>query len=151
MFAKHWALFGALSWVVAMGLVAAIVVHLNNEADEFRSMSRRGTATLVDYTESDDRDRRYRQTVRRFEVYEFQSETGERIRFSSPILGADVPRPMGAVVAIDYPAVAPRAARLVDDGLPRATRMALWVVPLGMLFAVPFLIVWVKGRRRVTL
>lgn len=150
MFAKHWALFGAFSWVLAMGLVGAIVVHMNDDATELRSMSRRGTATLVGYTQSDDRDRRNRQTIRRFEVYEFRSETGENIRFSSPILGADAPREMGAVVAIDYPAVAPRAARLVDDGLPRTTRMTLWIVPLGMLFAVPFLIVWFKSRRRDT-
>jgi hypothetical protein len=54
------------------------------------------------------------------------------------------------VVSIDYPVVAPRAARLVDDGLARTTRMTLWVVPLGMLFAVPFLIVWFKSQRRAT-
>jgi hypothetical protein len=91
-----------------------------------------------------------RQTVRRFEVYEFQSGTGERVRFSSPILGADAPRKLGEVVDIWYPAIAPQAARLVDDGLPRANRIAFWVAPLFLLFAVPFLIVWFKQQRQTT-
>lgn len=148
MLEKHWALFGALSWVFAMAVVAALVLYMNDEADALRSSSRRGTATLVDYVESDDRDRMNRRTIRRFEVYEFQSEAGQRIRFTAPILGADAPRKLGDVVAINYPIVAPQAARLVDDGLARTSRMALWIVPIGLLFAAPFLVIWFKGRRR---
>lgn len=150
MLSKHWALIGALSWVVGMALVGALVLHMNDEAAAFRSVSQRGTATLVGYTQSNERDRRNRQTVRRFEVYEFQSDAGQRVRFSSPILADDAPRKLGEVVAIQYPAFAPQAARLVNDGLARTTRLALWVVPLGMLFAVPFLIIWYKDRRRAT-
>ena len=145
---KHWALFGALSWVLAVGVFGALVLHMNDEAKAFRSSSRRGTATLVGYVEGDDRDRRNRRTIRRFEVYEFVSDSGERIRFNSPMLGADAPRKLGEVVTIDYPLIAPQAARLVDDGLARTTRMALWIAPLGLLFAVPFLVIWRRGQRQ---
>lgn len=148
MLQKHWALFGALSWVVAMAVFVALVLHMNDEAKALRSSSRRGIATLVGYSEGDDRDRMNRRTIRRFEVYEFSSDSGERIRFSSPVLGADAPRRLGEVVAIDYPVIAPQAARLVDDGLARTSRMALWIAPAGLLFAVPFLLIWLKGRRQ---
>jgi hypothetical protein len=143
--ARHWALVGALGWVVGTGFIVAIVMHARDEAEERRSMSVRGTATLVGYTQSNDRDRRNRQTVRRFEIYEFQPDTGQRVRFSSPILGAEAPRQLGESVAILYPAFAPQAAHLVDDGLPRVTRMLYWIVPFGLLFALPFLIIWLKG------
>jgi hypothetical protein len=109
-------------------------------------MSRRSTATLVGHTQSDDRDGRNRQSVRRFEVYDLESGTAERVRFSSAV-GNDEPRKVREVVAIQHPAVAPHAARLVDDRLARRT---LWVVPIGLLFAVPFLIVCFKGRRQAT-
>ena len=148
MWAKHWALFGALSWVVSMTCVGWLVWHMNEQAEDARRMSLRATATLVGFSESDDRDGSDHPTVRRFEVYEFRSDTGQRVRFSSPILGADAPRQLGANVPIRYPAYAPQAAKLVEDGLARTTRMALWVVPAGMMFAVPFLIIWIRSRGR---
>lgn len=121
--------------------------YLELEERSFRETARPSIGTVVGYTEGRFRDHNGRTRTSDFDVYEFRTEDGRLVRFSSAVTGVHPRRAVGASAPLIYQPAEPTRARLDDDSVAVGRKIFGYVVPIGLVLAAIFVVVWWKSER----
>ena len=144
-------LTGVIGGFLLSALIAGAAFYLRSDERAFRERAAASTATVVLHDQNERRDTKGKRRVERFDVYEYTTQTGERVRFIQPNSATRPRRPIGTNVPVLYDPSDPNDARLDDDALSRTSTLLFLASPFGLVIAAIFLVVWRKTNRSVSL
>jgi hypothetical protein len=139
-------LSGVVGGCLCTLVIVAIAFFMRSNDRSFKATALRAVATVTEHGEHVSRDSHGKLETNKFDMYEFVSASGQRVRFESLNSGMRPRRPIGAQADIVYDPSDSSDARLDDDAMSRASTLLLWCSPFGLVVAGITLLVWLRTR-----